>query len=122
MTTTKLLRPSYGESKFRCRSRRDVFWGATSGPKSGKGFSFKKWHEARQIDQQNVLNAKVYVVAVKNDLFPQGSEVRPLVRIGQNWSAECHDFIIVTCAAVPTPMCCVQATALSKVQWASGSC
>ena len=63
-------------------------WGAKSGPKSRKPF-FQKCHEAHQIDQRNVLNAKMYVMGGggggKNHCFFQRSK---FVKIGQNWSAQ----------------------------------
>ena len=58
-----------------------------------KNISVKKCHEAHQIDQQNVLNTKMYVVGAKSTplpLFFQGSKV---VKIGQHWLDEflhCH--------------------------------
>ena len=53
-----------------------------------KKISLKKCHEAHQIDQRNVLNAKMYVVGGKNPFSFQRSKVG---KIGQNWPAEfCH--------------------------------
>ena len=43
--------------------------------------SVKKCHEAHQIDQQNVLNAKMYVVGAKKHFFFSR------VNIDQNWPA-----------------------------------
>ena len=40
-----------------------------------KKFSFLKCHEAHQIDQHNVLNAKMYVVGDQEILsFPKGQK------------------------------------------------
>ena len=76
--------PLMAKGKF-CRRRcRTLFRGATSGPKSGKKFSFKECLKAHQIDQRNVLSAKYGGGGGRTSLFFSGSKVK----IGQNWPAE----------------------------------
>ena len=62
----------------------------------------KKIHEARQIDQRKVLNAKMYyVVGAKNHFFFfQRSKV---VKIGHNWPAEFRSRHFVIGGWVPPP-------------------
>ena len=73
VTVTKLLHLSYGESfgtkvaKFFCKGPKVV----RNLPKKK---SFKNCSEAHQIDQPNVVNAKMYVVGAKNNFFFKGQK------------------------------------------------
>ena len=99
MTVTKLLCPSYEADAA------EFFF--AGGPKAvqnpEKKCSLQNCHEAHQMDQRNVLNAKMYGGGGggQNRCFFQGSKV---VKTGPKWQAKFHHRHFVFVQPPPPPL------------------